>query len=106
MKTLITVLLAITFSWLPNGESDLAGYNLHYNDVVVDCGLPDTVDGRVHYSVEGVDGEADYWATAYDKNGNESGPSDVVTHDPAPAEPQDFNSIEVNVTVKINGGKK
>jgi len=82
------------FSWLPNTESDLKGYKIHYGDKtgeytgVVDCGLPATVSGRVNYVIADAPDELTFFAaTAYDNNDKESGYSTEVTNDPAPAPP-------------------
>ena len=97
------------FSWLPNQETDLAGYKIHYGsksrkyDKTVDCGLPKTVNGRVHYIVPNIpDGVTYYAATAYDSKGNESGYSNEIKYDPAPIAPAGFKSITVNVTVEVH----
>lgn len=49
------------FSWLPNSESNLAGYIIYYGLTAggpypysEDQGIPPTVDGRVHGSVTGL----------------------------------------------------
>lgn len=62
-----------SFSWLPNSESNLAGYKIHYGTepgvytVVTDLGLPATVDGRVFATLPMcVAGKGFYFAcTAY-----------------------------------------
>ena len=63
----------VTFSWLPNSETELTGYKIHYgtNDNgpyqdIVDVNNPATVDGRVHGTVEITQG-VQYYAvcTAY-----------------------------------------
>jgi len=49
------------FSWLPNSESNLAGYKIYYGieDGVylnhVDVGKPATIEGRVNGTVTGLD---------------------------------------------------
>ena len=71
------------FSWLPNEEPNLTGYKIYYGTesraytVVVDVGNPDTIDGRVHTEIEGLqDGETYFFsATAY----NDAGESDYST---------------------------
>ena len=98
-----------TFSWLPNSETDLAGYKIHWGATcdeytgVVDVGLPATKDGRVSGTVADIpDGATCYAATAYDANGHESGFSDVVNHDDPPGSPVGFTSVTVNVNVTVN----
>ena len=98
-----------TFSWLPNGETDLAGYKIHYGQSAgeytdtVDCGMPDTIDGRVTYTVTDIpDGHTFFACTAYDDNGQSSDYSDVLQVNPNPAAPAGIRTVSVNVTVIIN----
>ncbi|RKY10478.1 MAG: hypothetical protein DRP56_00850 [Planctomycetota bacterium] len=95
-----------TFSWLPNSEADLGGYNIHYGPESrnytneKDCGLPETEDGRVFCSVDVPAGPPMYFAaTAYDQSGGESDYSDEVLLDPPPDAVQDFS---VTVVVKVS----
>ena len=102
-----------SFSWVPNQESDLAGYRIYWDSTApvdgqwspsntVDVGLPDIADGRVPYTINDVpDTKIYYAATAYDSNNNESDYSNIVEYDPAPAAPSDVVSVTVNVTVSI-----
>ena len=76
------------FSWLPNTEANLAGYKIHYGTssgnytTVIDAGLPDPVDSRVHATVDNLtEGNTYYFAAmAYDSNGNESDFSQEVSY--------------------------
>jgi hypothetical protein len=70
----------LTFTWTPNTDDKLAGYKIHYGsesrtyNVVIDVGLPATVDGKVTYTVTDLpDGVTKYFAaTAYDADNFES----------------------------------
>ena len=63
-----------TFSWRPNSETNLAGYEIHYGTAsrtyttIVDTGLPPLVYGRVRYTVTNVpEGNTMFFAAiAYD----------------------------------------
>ena len=108
-KFLFTVMLAVGFSWLPNNETDLAGYKLHIGDATgvytqtIDCGLPETVDGRVKYTLnDSPDGDSFYALTAYDTNGNESEYSNELNDDANPNSPGGFTKVEVDVNVNVN----
>ena len=99
MKNTIITLLAIlalsgnaraadaVFSWLPNSETDLAGYKIHCGiapkayTITADVGKPALVDGRVVGGVSGLAESTTYYcaATAYDVAGNMSGYSNEVT---------------------------
>ena len=68
------------FAWLPNTETNLAGYKIYYGTASrsytnsVDVGNPPAVDGRVTASLSGFTGGSTYYfaATAYDTDGFES----------------------------------
>jgi len=97
------------FSWLPNTETDLAGYKIHYGSAsgqyehVVDCGLPEMVDGLVTYTIPNIPDTLTYFAaTAYDSQGHESAYSNEISYDPVPSAPQDFQAITVTVQVQVN----
>lgn len=70
-----------TLSWDPNGESDLAGYKIHFGmksgsyTKTVDIGLISVKNNRVTYVIKNLTpGETYYFAvTAYNKDGLESG---------------------------------
>jgi len=94
----------VSFSWLPNLETDLAGYKIHYGSAPelytasVDCGLPATVDGRVPFTITNLpDGQLFYACTAYDVEGQESGFSDELAFNPIPEAPREFRGVIVTV---------
>jgi len=106
---------AAKFSWLPNSESDLAGYTIHYGEnsreytVDHDCGLPESTDTeagtRVLCAIDNLlidtDGELFFAVTAYDQSGVHSDYSNEVSYDNPPAPVQDFQNISV-VIININ----
>ncbi len=69
-----------TFSWLPNGEANLAGYKIHYGTTsrsygfTIDVGNPALVGGRIQAQLSGMTEGTTYYvaATAYDTSGLES----------------------------------
>lgn len=93
-----------SFTWSPNTETDLAGYKIYYSYLGVETVID--VGNVTRYTVVGnPDGMADYWATAYDINGNESDKSTIISHDPPPAIVIDFEAIS-KVTIKIIKSKE
>ena len=74
------------FSWLPNGEPNLAGYKIYYStvsaqyDTSVDVGNPEVINGVVQAPVNGLEDSTTYYfaATAYDSDGFESDYSQEV----------------------------
>jgi hypothetical protein len=68
------------FAWLPNTETNLAGYKIYYGTASrsytnsVDVGNPPAVDNQVTASLSGFTGGSTYYfaATAYDTDGFES----------------------------------
>ncbi|MCK5616583.1 hypothetical protein KAR91_82745 [Candidatus Pacearchaeota archaeon] len=78
------------FSWLPNQETNLAGYKIYYGTVsaqynqVVDVGNPDVINGVVQATVSGLADSTTYYfvATAYDSDGFESDYSQEVVWSP------------------------
>ena len=93
---------SVEFSWSPNPESFVAGYNIYYGtsqggpySFVVNAGNPAPVDGLIHGTVSGLtDGNTYYFvATAYDADGNESTPCGEVSYtcpdSPPPPPPDD-----------------
>lgn len=95
-----------SFTWLPNTEADLAGYKIHYGPGtrnytdVVDVGMPDPIDGRIHFTIDPVpDGETFFAATAYDSKGNESDYSDELSFDPPPGSVKGLQVVNVTATL-------
>ena len=76
----------VTFSWTPNSESNLAGYNIYYGTQScvyfdpVDISNPKVVDSSVTTTLSGFEEGATYYfaATAYDMGGYESAYSQEV----------------------------
>lgn len=90
------------FSWLPNKESDLAGYKIHYGtnpngtyEFVVDVGNPPIVEGRVKATISNLSANITYYfvATAYNQAGLESEYSSVATYNSASTPPVGTISI-------------
>ena len=80
---------SVNFSWIPNTESDLAGYRIYYgetqgtnytNVVTYDYLIPES-DGRMHGIVSGLIAEHIYYfvCTAFDTSNNESNYSNEVS---------------------------
>ena len=98
------------FSWLPNTESDLAGYRIYYGTThggpypnVAEIGKPDPVDGRIHGSVTGLSDGVSYYfvCVAYNTANMQSEYSAEATHT-CPAADPDVTSPTGSIT--INGG--
>ena len=86
----------------------MAGYKIHYGttsenyDHTIDCGLPETENGKVHYTMANApDGMTYYVATAYDSEGNESPYSSEISANFAPSPPSGFKAITVYVIVNV-----
>jgi len=80
---------SVEFSWSPNPESFVTGYNIYYGtspggpySFVVNAGNPAPVDGLIHGTVSGLtEGNTYYFvATAYDADDNESEPCAEVSY--------------------------
>jgi VCBS repeat-containing protein len=96
-------------SWLPNSETNLAGYEIHYGTTsqnyttVIDVGLPEPVDGRIHAAVDDLaEGNTYFFAAkAYDSNGDESDYSQEISYTVTSSEPSPppvANDLVVNTT--------
>ncbi len=114
-----TLAAEATFSWLPNSETNLTGYNIYYGTSsrnytdVIDAGLPTPVNGRIQTTVNNLEEGTTYYfaATAYDSNGNESGYSDEINHTvengivtPQPDGQADFSWLQ-NTEPNLSGYK-
>jgi hypothetical protein len=68
-------------TWSPNADVDLAGYKIHFGNAPGIYGVPIDVGNVTSYVVSNLTlGNTYYFAvSAYDKNGNESGLSTVVS---------------------------
>lgn len=100
-----------TFSWIPNTEPDVTGYEIHYGkgsrnyQDVFDCHKPPVQDGRMKCKVINAPVNTTYYAVvAYDANSNRSDYSNEVSYDPAPSAPNDLQVITVNVNVTVTTG--
>jgi hypothetical protein len=76
-----------TFSWLPNSESNIAGYRIYYGQThggpypnVVNVGKPEPVDDRIYGQVAELTCGQQYYfvCTAVDDTGSESAYSDQI----------------------------
>jgi len=89
----------VIFTWEPNTEMDLAGYNLYQSEeegVYVfepGCEVVSVTADSLECVLSVDSSNTYYWVlTAYDKWGNESGPSNEVSNDKtAPAAPGGFS---------------
>lgn len=101
MKKIITILFfsfigigfaedKVELEWQANSEKDLAGYRLFYKEYGVESfDYKDPIfEGNVTTCEVTVPGDGDFVIRAFDKAGNESGDSNVVKFDPAPADPK------------------
>lgn len=78
----------VAFSWLPNTESNLAGYKIHFGVTSGsymyerDVNLPTVIDGRIQASIDGLSEGTTYYfaATAYDASGVESDYSTEIVY--------------------------
>lgn len=77
---------SVTLSWNPNTETDLAGYRLYQSAVSgqytfgADAAVAEIPAGTETVTLENIADGTYYWVlTAYDTDGNESGPSNEVT---------------------------
>ncbi|MCK5194695.1 MAG: tandem-95 repeat protein, partial [Desulfobulbaceae bacterium] len=105
------------FSWLPNGEPNLAGYKIYYStvsaqyDKSVDVGNPEVINGVVQAPVNGLEDGTTYYfaATAYDSDGFESDYSqEVVWASPvgepvSPPSPLVANDLSLSIAEDITG---
>ena len=95
--------ISVTFSWLPNQESNLVGYKIHYGtasgqyNTTIDVGNPAPTNGRIQALIENLSDGTTYYivATAYDAQNQESGFSDEVVWTANP-------SVATDLTVKIS----
>ncbi len=82
---------SVSFSWIPNSASNIAGYKIYYgttsggaypNSVDIKNNVPDPNDGRIHGAVTGLTNGVTYYfvCTAYNDTGQESGFSNEVVY--------------------------
>jgi hypothetical protein len=94
----------IEFTWLPNGEPDLAGYNIYR---ATDPQGPfeainsDPIDTSYYYYQKFERGLYYFYVTAIDYDGNESIHSDMTAETLLPDPPADFRAIAGNNIVNL-----
>ena len=80
----------VQMTWDPNSESDLAGYKVYENGVVIgECPAP---NNSFTYTIS-TGAKRTWYVTAFDVAGNESGPSNQVSWDAAPTPCSSFSVI-------------
>jgi len=101
--------VSVNFSWIPNSESNIAGYKIYYgtttggeypNFVDINNNIPDPSDGRINGTVTGLTNGITYYfvCTAYNDLGIESSYSSEVEYTAS-----EVGGTGVSVT-KIFGG--
>lgn len=95
--------LSVTLAWDPNSESDLAGYRIYYtiNDGVAAPAVIDVGNKTICTITNMLPGTTYiFYATAYNKAGLESAPSESLTWT-APAIPISPKGLKVNVVIRM-----
>jgi hypothetical protein len=93
---------SVKLGWLPNTESDLAGYKLYQGNTSGEYDTITDVGNVTEYTVEVADGNWFFALSAYDVTANESGVSNEVstlTDSEAPAIPGTLTIQKVTVIV-------
>ena len=98
----------VTFEWDANSESDLAGYRLYQSQASGDYTFGDgnqvatITAGTETVTISGVADGTYYWVlTAYDTDGNESGPSNEVTANLDTLAPGSPVNVRITIIVKV-----
>ncbi len=94
---------ALTLSWNPNSESDLAGYRIYRSDTPDGQTIKDGSHiyqipvGTESVNLDGTPEGKFYWiATAFDTSNNESGKSNEVSYTVDRTAPADMTMLEIH----------
>jgi len=94
----------IEFSWIPNEEPDLAGYNIYRADDPqgpFESINPSLIDTSYFYYQKFERGLYHFYVTAVDIDGNESTPSEMQSQTLLPDPPASFRAISGNNSVSL-----
>jgi hypothetical protein len=93
---------AITFTWAPNQESDLAGYKLYTGNATGNYTANVDVGNVITHTLTLPDGNYYFALSAYDTSGNESGKSNEVSTVVDTTPPAAPGSLNITVQIIIN----
>ena len=99
----------ITFEWDPNSEADLAGYRLYQSQtsgayIYGDGNQVATIlTGTETLTFTAIADGTYFWVlTAYDEDGNESGPSNEVTANLDTLAPDAPSTVTITIIIKVH----